>query len=246
MNPLKLASLATPVHDALEIHRLVLIWYDGSRLSRVRQAAARDAIRRIEPLVRLAQRMVRSLGEDVAAEVQQDAYRKLFDSDRRVLAQVAPEATVAYIRQCLNNGALDALRALKRRAAVEKQPGDDRMAALADAEPGRYADAASERESDLSSFSARAAELSVEDRVGLLLTLCPDWIEPSEWETLVGGRRPPIPRPTNPVDDDMASQLLWPPSGPETREARARRMDRFRKRRARVIQALQKGKGEGP
>ena len=227
---------APPVGE--EIHRDVLIWYDADRSQREREVAARGAISRIEPLLHLSHRVVAAIGEQAAEDVRQETYRKLMSPERKVLSTVPPAATIQYIRKLLLNRALDALRATSRRKQVEELPGDDQLSGLLDAAHQIDVEATLEREREMARLSDRVSTLEVEDRVGLLLTMCPDRIKPTDWKTLFGQRRPAIEPPENPLDDDHASLLLWPPSGPETRDARARRMDRFRKRRARALDVL--------
>lgn len=220
--------------DASEVHRLFMVWYDVGQSPTVRQKAVRECMVLLAPLFQVPYRLARVLGPERVQELQQEVCVRLFDPEKRRMARVEPEKAIAYVRRALANEAISALRVLSRRREV--LVGDEALERSLHA--AGSTDGNPTREGEFGEFTTKMSEIDVEDRVGLLLTLAPERIPPEDWEAVTGGRQPPPKRPHVPLDYEGASRILWPPTEPEGRVARRRRLDRIRQRLRRAVEAL--------
>lgn len=209
-----------------EVHRLFMVWYDLNQPQTIRQEAVRSCMALLAPFFHPPFRLARVLGPSRVEELQQEVCARLFDPERRRMANVQPAKALGYVRRALRNEAISALR--KLRGSREDLVGDEAL------DRARHAtgddDGNPTREGEFAEFTTKMAELSVDDRVGMLLTLSPDRIPNADWDEVTRGREPPPTRPPAPLDYEEASRILWPPRDPESPEAARKRRDRFRKR----------------
>lgn len=211
-----------------EVKALFEVWYDQTRAPSTRQDAARSIVAALLPFMDPPRRASRFLGDQRVAEVKQEVWAKLFDNVKRVMADVEPEAVIAYLRRAVANEAIDAIRHRDRRP--EDAVADDVFEQLPIPEATHSGSEIAERAAELHGFAARLASLKVDDRLAILLTIAPDRIPSEDWRE-VESRHTELPAlPERPLDYDEASRLLWPPPAEEDAAARRRRMDRIRNR----------------
>lgn len=202
-------------------------WYDrGDR------EAGTLVVERLARGTALPASFARSLGHEIAEEVEQEALVRLLDRDRRLLDGV--DDPLAFAATVARNLARDALRRQRRRgdlASGRASTEDLQIAAPEAPSPGSQLDA--ER------ALALLGSLGEDGRLAVLLCHAPDRMDDSTW-ALVLARHPDSgpSRPEAPLDRDEASRLLWPPAVPETQTARRRRLERIRKVLARSYSRL--------
>ncbi|MDP2312861.1 MAG: sigma factor [Pseudomonadota bacterium] len=192
------------------------LWYDeGDRDAGTRLVAV------LFPRVTLPSSFSRALSEQVAQEIEQEALVRVLDRGRRVLMDA--DDPLAYTATVARNLARDALRRQRRREA------------LASADLHAVDHAASEPPDGGSLLDADRAisllgALGEDARLAVLLLHAPDRLSAADREVLsvrsTGARLPSL---DGPLDRDIASLLLWPPTLPETRPARRLRLERMRK-----------------
>lgn len=181
--------------------------------------------------------VIRLLGREVAAELRQDVLFALLNRQGGHLR--GAEAPLAYARTVWRRKLADQVRRHVRRSVLlaseaAGQAVDDEHSSVS----------AREVAWDVQSALSHVERLPWTTRMAILLTTSPHSVTPDDWHRLgVVPGAPPATAGHPPLDREEASLLLYPPDGPEGREARARRRGSFDRAYSRGVASLREAMG---